>query len=79
MFTDELMLFPEAWIHLQGNLSNTGTFVIEIFAPLSLGTAVFALSIGTPYLLTILVLNLKPSNLLPPDVSKILLYVGQTV
>ena len=37
------------------------------------------LSIGTPYLLTILVLKLKYSILPSHDVSKILLYVWQTV
>ena len=39
----------------------------------------FTLSFGTPYLLTILVIKLKKSILLPLDVSAILLYVWQTV
>ena len=40
---------------------------------------VVTLSIGTPYLLTILVLNLEIVHSIPVDVSKILLYVRQTV
>ena len=40
-------------------------------------STLFTVSIGTPYLLTILVLKL--SILLPVDVSKILLYVWQTM
>ena len=42
-------------------------------------TTVFTLSIGTSYLLIILVLNLEQFILLPLDVSKILLYIWQTV
>ena len=37
------------------------------------------LSIGAPYLLTILVLNIVETILLPHDVPKILLYVWQLV
>ena len=48
----------------------------DLFAP---GITVFTLRIGTPYLLTIIVLKFQQSNLLPLDVSKILLYVWQTV
>ena len=40
---------------------------------------VFILSIETPYLLTILILNLKWSIVLPLDVSKILLYVYKSL